>query len=184
MSVTTASIFKSFLGAGMISFGGAMPHVQKLVVEKQKWMDAGEFSETVGLCQFIPGPNATNVSICVGHKVGGFFGAVSAAVGLLFFPICFALIIAVAFTHYAEMIAVRQVAQGMALSGSGLLLGAGLKLLSAIKRDRTKAYLTVGLVLVLAGYFKFPLLTVIGSLLIISLLVTWIELKGGQNESI
>ena len=89
-----------------------------------------------------------------------------------------------AFTHYAEMIAVRQVAQGMALSGSGLLLGAGLKLLSAIKRDRTKAYLTVGLVLVLAGYFKFPLLTVIGSLLIISLLVTWIELKGGQNESI
>ena len=38
MSVTTASIFKSFLGAGMISFGGAMPHVQKLVVEKQKWI--------------------------------------------------------------------------------------------------------------------------------------------------
>jgi hypothetical protein len=71
----------------------------------------------------------------------------------------------------------------MALSGSGLLLGAGLKLLSGIKHHRTRAYLIVSLVLVLVGYFKFPVLVVIGGVLIFSLLVIWLQIKGGNNES-
>lgn len=184
MSQLSLSIFKEFLKAGMVSFGGAMPHVQRLVVEKRRWMDANEFTETVGICQFIPGPSATNVSICVGQKIDGLKGAIAASIGLLIFPICFALIIASIFDLYASTQIAKRVAHGMALSGTGLLLAVGIKLAHGIKINRIKAYSIVGLVLVMSGYFKSPLFVVISGLLITSLITTWFVIKRSKNAII
>lgn len=181
--IAAPTIFWSFLGAGLVSFGGAMPHVQRMVVERKKWMDSAEFAETVGLCQFIPGPNATNVSICVGQKVGGLPGALAAALGLLFFPIGFALIVASVFSAYADAEWVRQFAHGMALSGAGLLLAAGIKLTQGIKSDKVKSYGAIGLVLLLSGVLKVSLLAVIVGLLSVALLGSYIKIRKSKNAS-
>lgn len=183
MNQTTISIFIAFLKTGMVSFGGAIPHVQRLVVEERHWMDANEFAEMVGLCQFIPGPNATNVSICVGQKINGLSGAIAAAAGLLLFPVCFALGIATAFDFYAHTQTATELANGMALSGTGLLLAASLKLAQGIKINRIRSYLTVGLVLVLSGYFRAPLLPVIFGLLASSSALTWLVVRGAKNAT-
>lgn len=173
----TLSIFWAFLGAGMVSFGGAMPHVQRLVVEKKKWMDSAEFAETVGLCQFVPGPNATNVSICVGQSLSGVPGAVAAAAGLLFFPICFAMAAAALFAAYSDSETLARVAHGMALAGSGLLFSAAIKLFQGIKADRMRAYATAGLVLLAVGAFNVPLLAAIAAVAAAAAAGAWIQSK-------
>ncbi len=152
------NIFSSFLSAGLVSFGGAMPHVQRLVVEKKAWMDSKEFAETVGLCQAVPGPNATNVAICTGNKLSGLPGAIAAACGLLFFPICFAILVATFFDSFLSVSMVGNALKGMGAAGTGLLLGVALKLLQGIKTDRTLAYAVVGVVLLLVGFLKVHML--------------------------
>ena len=147
-------------------------------------MGAKEFTETVGLCQFIPGPNATNVSICVGQKINGLAGSIAAVTGLLLFPICFALGIAQVFNIYADTEITKELAHGMALSGAGILFATCLKLARGIKIKRMKAYLIVSLVLVLSGYFRSPLLVVIIGLLMTSLVNTWLTLMGSKNAAI
>lgn len=183
MTVSLLDIFKSFLGTGMVSFGGAMPHVQRLVVETKGWMTADEFAETLGLCQFIPGPNATNVSICVGQKLKGAAGAVTAAIGLLFFPICFAIAVASLFALYADSALVHQVTKGMALVGCGLLLSTGLKLVQGIKKNKTQAWMIIGAVLLVAGLLNVSLWIVMSTILTGALLNTWLTIRRTKHAA-
>ena len=184
MSPSLFSLFVAFLRAGLISFGGAMPHVTRLVVDQKAWMPAAEFAETVGLCQFVPGPNATNVSVCVGYKLRGVPGALAAATGLLFFPMCFALAIAALFSSLPSSALVHMTTFGMALVGSGLLLGTGLKMFFSIKARRFQSFLIVAGVVVAAGLFRLPLLPVIFAALAIVMVLAWIRMRSANDVNL
>src|SRR5215207_6131524 len=55
-------LFLGFLSIGARSFGGVMPWAYRVMVEERRWITAADFTETVGLCQFLPGPNIGNTS--------------------------------------------------------------------------------------------------------------------------
>lgn len=181
MSPSLFSIFVAFLRAGLVSFGGAMPHVTRLVVDQKAWMPAAEFAETVGLCQFVPGPNATNVSICVGYKLHGIPGAICAAAGLLSFPICFAVAVAALFASWPNSFLVHMATFGMALVGAGLLLGTGMKMLFSIKTKRVQSYLVTAAVVLAAGLFRLPLLSVIFAGVVVVIAIAMVQ-KRSEND--
>ena len=44
-----AALFLGFLNLGFISFGGALPHARRIVVENRRWLTPAEFTDLLGL---------------------------------------------------------------------------------------------------------------------------------------
>ena len=85
-------LFLGFLSVGMYGFGGVLPWARRMVVEQRRWLTAAEFTDMLGLCQFLPGGNIMNVTIALGARFHGAAGAVTAFTGLMAAP--FATVIA------------------------------------------------------------------------------------------
>ena len=61
---------------GLTAFGGALPLARRMVVEAPLAVGA-EFTDLLGLCQFLPGGNIINLSVALGMKFRGPRGAFS-----------------------------------------------------------------------------------------------------------
>ena len=57
-----------------------------MVVEQKRWLTAAEFTDMLGLCQFLPGGNIMNLTIALGARFHGVAGAVTAFAGLMAAP--------------------------------------------------------------------------------------------------
>ena len=75
---TACEIFMGFLGLGLTSFGGALPLARRTIVEQRRWLTAAEFTDLLGLCQFLPGGNVINLSVALGMRFRGLRGALAA----------------------------------------------------------------------------------------------------------
>jgi len=83
---TLYQIFKTFFKVGTLLLGGGyviLPLLQAEIVDRKQWIDDEELCEYFALSQSIPGVIAANVSIFVGYKLRGFWGAVSAILGIV-----------------------------------------------------------------------------------------------------
>jgi hypothetical protein len=83
---TLLGLFLGFFSVGMYGFGGVLPWARRMVVEQRRWMAATEFTDILGLCQFLPGGNIMNVTIALGARFHGAAGSVVAFVGLMAAP--------------------------------------------------------------------------------------------------
>ena len=61
-----AELFMGFLLIGVCGFGGVLPWARRMIVEQRRWMTGAEFTDMLGLCQFLPGGNIMNVTIALG----------------------------------------------------------------------------------------------------------------------
>lgn len=69
---------------GLTSFGGPVAHMgyyRAEYVERRKWLDEATFADLVALCQFLPGPASSQVSIATGMLRAGLLGGVFAWLG-------------------------------------------------------------------------------------------------------
>jgi len=74
-------IFKTFLKLGCTSFGGPIAHLgyfRKELVENQKWVTEGQYSQLLAICQFLPGPASSQVGFSLGLIRGSWLGALAA----------------------------------------------------------------------------------------------------------
>src|SRR6478736_2849325 len=83
-----------FFWIGARSFGGVMPWAYRTMVEERRWLTHADFTETIGLCQFLPGPNIGNASIVLGKRWFGLRGSIVAALGLYALPFVWVLALA------------------------------------------------------------------------------------------
>ena len=77
-------VFRVCLRLGLTSFGGPIAHLgyyHAEYVERRRWLDERTFADLVALCQFLPGPASSQVSIGVGLLRAGYAGALAAWVG-------------------------------------------------------------------------------------------------------
>jgi len=82
--LTPWQIFTAFLALGMTAFGGPVAHIgyyRTEFVDRRKWIDADQFQELTALCQFLPGPMSTQISIAIGILRGRLRGGVAAWLG-------------------------------------------------------------------------------------------------------
>jgi chromate transporter len=132
---TLAELFFGFLSIGWRSFGGVMPWAHRVLVEERHWMTEADFTETIGLCQFLPGPNIGNASIVLGKRWFGLSGALVAFLGLMALPFVWVLAL---FALYADFAAsnpmLRAVVTGVGAAGAGLFIGTAIKLGRALAR--------------------------------------------------
>ena len=74
---TVGGLFRGFLSLGLMGFGGVLPLARHMLVEERRWLNGAEFSDLLGLCQFLPGGNVVNLSVAVGLRFRGVPGALA-----------------------------------------------------------------------------------------------------------
>ncbi len=76
-------IFWVFLVMGATSLGGGVVgYLRTGLVTRNNWLDDITFVELLSISQTLPGLNATNMSILVGDRLRGAWGAVLATIGM------------------------------------------------------------------------------------------------------
>jgi chromate transporter len=123
-----AELFLGFLSIGARSFGGVMPWAYRVMVEERRWISAADFTETVGLCQFLPGPNIGNTSVVLGKRWFGWRGSIVGFLGLVAVPFVWVLGLAAFYADYATIPLVRSIVIGVGAAGAGLFIGTAVKL--------------------------------------------------------
>lgn len=79
-------LFATFFRIGAFTFGGGyamIPLIQKEMVENKKWISDEDILEIVAIAESTPGPIAINTATFVGYRVGGFWGALCATMGVV-----------------------------------------------------------------------------------------------------
>ena len=82
----TLSLFFAFLKIGLFTFGGGyamIPLIQRETVDNKKWINDEDMLEIIAIAESTPGPIAINAATFIGYRVGGFFGALAATVGVV-----------------------------------------------------------------------------------------------------
>ena len=76
-------LFWVFFVMGSTSIGGGVVgYLRAGLVVRQRWLDDAAFVELLAISQALPGLNATNMSILVGDRLRGAWGAVLATLGM------------------------------------------------------------------------------------------------------
>ena len=165
-----AELFLGFLSIGWRSFGGVMPWAHRVMVEERRWMTEEDFTETIGLCQFLPGPNIGNASIVLGKRWFGLAGALVAFLGLFGAPFVWVLALFALYADFAATNAtLRAIVTGVGAAGAGLFLGTAIKLGRVLARKPAALALIFSCFLA-AGIGRVSLFVVLPVALCISLL--------------
>ena len=158
---TLGELFLGFLSIGARSFGGVMPWAHRVMVEERRWMTEADFAETIGLCQFLPGPNIGNASIVVGKRWFGVRGSLVAFLGLFALPFVWVLAL---FALYADFAAtnptLRAIVTGVGAAGAGLFIGTAIKLGRVLVR-KPAALALIAACFLAAGIFRVSLFLVL-----------------------
>src|SRR5258708_28755770 len=121
-------LFLGFLSIGARSFGGVMPWAYRVMVEERRWITAADFTETVGLCQFLPRPNIGNTSVVLGKRWFGWRASIPGFLRLVALPFVWGLGLAALYTDYASIPTLKAIVIGVGTAGAGLFIGTAIKL--------------------------------------------------------
>ncbi len=169
---TVAQIFTGFLTLGLTAFGGALPLARREIVERRKWLKADEFTDLLGLCQFLPGGNVINLSVAIGMRFRGVPGALAGLLGLIVGPSLIVIALGVLYqrTHQDPHVAhsVRRTRGGR----RGLLVAMAVKITWPLRKKPEMALIAV-LAFVAIALLRFPLLPTMLVLTPVSILLAW-----------
>jgi chromate transporter len=154
---TVGDLFKGFLGLGLTSFGGALPLVRRTVVEQHRWLSAAEFTDLLGLCQFLPGGNVINLSVAIGMRFHGWRGALAGLLGLIAGPSLVVIALGVLYERTQDNPHVQHLFAGLAAAAAGLLIAMAAKMLLPLRRNPVAAGIAA-LGFVAIAVLRLPLL--------------------------
>jgi chromate transporter len=128
---TLLELGTQFIRLGCIGFGGPLAHVallQQELVEKRRWITAGQFLEGLTLSQVFPGPLSTQVAIFIGHRIHKIRGGMLA--GCAFISPAFLLMLALSWIYfrYGMVSAIRGVFYGMSPAVVAMIIYSGFAL--------------------------------------------------------
>lgn len=166
-------LFFGFLSIGARSFGGVMPWAHRVMVEERRWITEADFAETIGLCQFLPGPNIGNASIVFGKRWFGATGSLVAFLGLFALPFVWVLALFALYADFAATNAtLRAVVAGVGAAGAGLFIGTAIKLGRVLAR-KPAAIALIAACFLAAGIGRISLFIVLPIAFAVALFAAW-----------
>jgi len=165
-------LFIGFFILGLTGFGGVLPMARRMIVEKKRWLSGDEFTELLGLCQFLPGGNIINLSVALGNEFQGLRGALAAILGLICAPTAIVVGLGLVYARYQNDVVVEHLFAGLAAGAAGLLLSTGFKMLLPLKGKWLQLAIVILGVIAIA-VLRLPMLAVMLVLAPISILLFW-----------
>jgi chromate transporter len=171
-NVTRFQLFLAFSRITLSSFGGALFWTRRELVERLRWLTDREFVELLTIGQLLPGPNVLNLTVMVGHRLGGLTGAAASVAGYLGWPVLVVIGMGVFYQHYGSVPQVQQALAGMSKVAAGLLLATVIKLAMVLPRH-WRPWLFGIMAFSAVGIMRWPLLLVIAALAPCAVFLAW-----------
>ena len=133
---TSWALFLTFFTIALSGFGGTLPFARRTLVERKAWLTPEDFTETLSLCQTLPGPNIVNMSIVVGARACGWRGSVAASLGLVGAPVIIVIALGMLYNRFGGLETVRDALLGLGASASGLIVATAGRMAEPLLRSR------------------------------------------------
>jgi chromate transporter len=133
---TPWGLFVTFFTIALSGFGGTLPFARRTLVERKAWLTPEDFTETLSLCQTLPGPNIVNMSIVVGARARGWRGSITASLGLVGAPVIIVIALGMLYSRFGGLEIVRHALVGLAASASGLIVATAARMAEPLLRSR------------------------------------------------
>jgi chromate transporter len=168
------TMFLSFLGVGLSGFGGVLPFARRMLVERKAWMTEADFTETLALCQSLPGPNIVNLSVVVGSRYAGVKGALACLTGLVAAPVAIVIGLAMLNDRFGAIGRAPDMLLALGAAAAGLVAATVAKIARPVLAARPwTAAPVIVVVFCGVGLFRLPLPTVLAVAAPLSLALVW-----------
>lgn len=119
-------LFVIFFKIGLFAFGGGYVILPMIYqgIQTFNLMPAHEFSNVVGLSQIVPGAIAINAATYVGFKYAGFWGAVTATIGVVLPSLILISLVMIFLDRFKSSPLVQAVFAGIRPATVGMLVSA------------------------------------------------------------
>lgn len=174
---TLGQLFTSFAKIGLTSFGGGVSGwILREFVHRRAWISESEFLSGLALAQSFPGVNVVNLAIWIGFRLRRGRGALVSALGMSVPPMIVAILVAAAFSAFAQSKPVHIALSGVAAAAIGLSLQTGLR---AARHCARQAAPLVVMTATFAAIFllHLPLLWVVGVMAPLSIGYAYLRLR-------
>ena len=165
-------LFVAFLQISLSGFGGAINWAHQALVEKRRWMSNEDFTETLSLCQFLPGPNIVNFAMCLGQRQHGIAGGLSALAGVIVVPLGIFIILGALYARFGQLSVIHGILSGISAAAAGFIIAVGIRLAKP-HRGRLWSIVFGGAAFAAMGLFRFPLVYVLLVLSPPSIAIAW-----------
>ena len=182
--ISSSRLFLIWATIGTQSFGGGSATlylIQRMAVERYRWITADDFTRYWGICQVVPGINILALVILIGSRVAGTRGVLLSLSGLLLPSAGITIGLTAFYASVRDVSLVRAAIAGIvpATVGLGLLLGFSMvrSLLKGGPQDGWVSIAVGVLVLVisaiLAALGRTPVLAILWGAGVASALAQW-----------
>ena len=165
-------LFAGFFTVGVCGFGGVLPWARWMIVEKRRWLTQPEFTEMLGLCQFLPGGNIMNVTIALGSRFRGVAGAMASLLGLMTAPVAIVIALGAIYDQYADYPPVHRAFVALSAAAAAYMLASAWKIASPL-RGRPLAIAVAVCTFVAIAVLRLPMQVAMPILAIGSTLLLW-----------
>jgi chromate transporter len=169
-------LFLAFTVVSLQSFGGAVAHIERMVVRRKRWLSGEEFLGLYGISQVLPGPTGISFCVLLGDRFFGVRGAIATVGGFLLLPAVIVLAIASLFQQYQYLMPVQGALHGMGAAAVGVIASAALRLARNLRGHRA-GMVTAVLAFVAVGLASLPVAWVVMSVGVLSVLWAWRGLR-------
>lgn len=169
-------LFLAFTVVSLQSFGGAVAHIERMVVRRKRWLSGEEFLGLYGISQVLPGPTGISFCVLLGDRFFGVRGAIATVGGFLLLPAAIVLAIASLFQQYQHLMPVQGALHGMGAAAVGVIASAALRLARNLRGHRA-GIVTAVLAFVAVGLASLPVAWVVMSVGVLSVLWAWRGLR-------
>jgi chromate transporter len=149
-----------------------LPMARRVLVEERRWLSAEQFTETLSICQILPGGNIINMSVVIGQRFAGLLGALAALFGLMVPPTLIAIALGSFYARYSEHPVVQHLFLGLAAAAAGLLVATAAKIALPIVKKPLPLILAAITFLAVA-VFRLPMWPTIMVMGPLSILAAW-----------
>jgi len=167
-------LYVGFSRISISAFGGALPWARRIIVEERSWLTSDDFTDTLALCQFLPGPNVINLSIAVGSRFHGWRGALAGFAGLMGVPVTLVILLGAVYGRFGQIDVLRGVFAGLGAAAAGLVVSTAAKM--AVPLIRRTPLTTAPIIaggFVMAALLRWPLPLVLAIVAPTSVILAW-----------
>lgn len=139
-------LFKVFFLIGGFTFGGGYAMLELIrvqIVDKEKWLDNESFIDLFAVAQSLPGVFAVNISIFIGYRLQGFWGALVCVIGTTLPSFIIILILAIYAQQVKDNPIVSAIFKGIRPAVVALIIAPCVSVWKALKLGRKYLWIPV-----------------------------------------
>jgi len=165
-------LFVAFMQISLSGFGGAINWAHRALVQQRRWMSDEDFTETLSLCQFLPGPNIVNFAMCLGQRQHGLAGALAALAGVVSVPLGIFVVLGLLYSRFGQIAYIHGILSGISAAAAGFIITVAIRL--ARPHRGNPFSFAFGLAAFIGmGVLRWPLFDVMLALAPLSVAIAW-----------